>query len=177
MKTEAVSGHMVTTIIRKAREKHGVSSDILTLNTKAKSLEDLADVASKYIKSIGGPFAIVIGQNHDTSDRAYDWLSTQGLQAFYHLAFQIDIERVGEEVYANRYNDFLRDLLHIFYKLIMEHPNLKRVLLMPGWDKYHEVIERFNISSRRKSPPEFIDIAKMLPDVVVIDKKLYISDI
>lgn len=164
-------------IINHSISQHGFTMDMHRKITNAKSIDDLVDVAKERLKLIPEDegFITGIGSMHTGTDRTYDHnltifdfaytesKSVHKLPIFYQLAFQEDFQRLRRE-YNGKDSDFLDELFNKFYKPIMHHKNLKKVLLMPGWHKSHGATQEFNMLEARKALGlnlvEYIDVEK-----------------
>ncbi len=161
--------------IDKAIRFHKFVSDDNKALLRAKSIAELAPVASDVIGRLKGPFATGIGPMRTGTDRTftqnlrifdwvYDWFrgpkSGYGHPVFYQLIFETDIHRIRREKHEGDDAGFIASLFKDFYEPIMTHKDLAVVLLMPDWQKSKGAMIEYGMLKKRSVPVRFVDVSK-----------------
>ncbi len=137
-------------ILRQAVELYKFdSADTLDL-ARAKLVSDFTPIVSRVLGRFDKKFGFVLGSNFAGSripkdivaqDRACELLSNvHQVVPFYDLAFEHDAKRLRRKVYHNDTERFTTAIRNEFYRLILRHPNLGTVVLMPGWQNFSDAL-------------------------------------
>ncbi|HBM45619.1 MAG: hypothetical protein UT05_C0005G0049 [Parcubacteria group bacterium GW2011_GWF2_38_76] len=120
-------------------EKYWKSSDLEDLE-KAKTFEELADIAIRVIKRMPQPVVQVCGpmttggksfkENMEFFENSIKFLRIKGFSVFNQIAFEEAMHRIVKSDYPPVY---CRELLEIFYGKILRSGLIKKTFFLPKW--------------------------------------------